>query len=789
MPKRHLLVACAAVGLFFYALPGSASGRLLLLEVFLNDRPTNLIASFEELSDGRFAATRAELAEIGLEPSGSGNADELVPLDQVADLTYSYDEANQRIDIAVSAAGRKTREYDASRSGGQDKQPVPTSAGYGGVINYALFGSSAYNEDSLRFQGISATLDGRVFTPFGTLSQSGIVRAPGVDEAEWLRLDSVLEISHPESMISFKAGDAISGGLAWTRPVRFGGLQIRRSFELRPDLVTIPLPSASGTAAVPSAVDLFVDGVRTFSQEVDPGPFRINNLPLVSGSGKARLVVRDAAGRETETEVPFFSSSELLRPGLFDFSAEMGRLRTGYATPDDQYSDDLFASVSLRGSVSEWLTLEGHGEISENLINGGAGAVARIGSVALVSAAVSGSRFGDETGAQIYAALETRLAGVSLHASSQRTFGAYHDLASALAKSEWDAGQGSVSNQPWLKAGGRMRKSVDRVAASVPLPFDDSTLTASFTNVVEVSGRETQIISGMWSRSLPFDATLHATAFTHLDRDRDTGFYVGLQMPLGKSATASLSAADAENGTTIRLDAAKPLQRTDGSVGWRVHASQGQHEHRSADLSYRSRYGQVRGGVAHNPAGLQAQLDAEGAVVVMDGIFAANRIDDAFAVVDAGAPGVEILYENRPIARTGPSGRALLPELRSNERNKISVDVLSMPLEVTLGRTEEIVVPARKTGVLVDLKGGETTHSALVVFHGADGVPLPVGSTGSLNGSGEKFVVGYDGQAFLNGLQASNTAEITAESGSCRSTFSFAPEPSILDMIGPFRCE
>jgi outer membrane usher protein len=125
-----------------------------------------------------------------------------------------------------------------------------------------------------------------------------------------LRLDTTWTYKDPDRTLTYRAGDMISGGLSWTRPVHLGGIQIQRGFSIRPDLVTLPLPSFSGSAAVPSTVDVYVNGVRTVSQDVDSGPFRINNLPILSGQGDASIVVRDSSGREVATTLPFFGLAQ-----------------------------------------------------------------------------------------------------------------------------------------------------------------------------------------------------------------------------------------------------------------------------------------------------------------------------------------------------------------------------------------------------------------------------------------------------------------------------------------------
>ena len=54
-----------------------------------------------------------------------------------------------------------------------------------------------------------------------------------------------------------------------------------------------PRSSFSGSAAVPSTVEVYAGGVHLFSQDVQPGPFTITGVPLVSGAGTARIVVSD----------------------------------------------------------------------------------------------------------------------------------------------------------------------------------------------------------------------------------------------------------------------------------------------------------------------------------------------------------------------------------------------------------------------------------------------------------------------------------------------------------------
>ena len=152
-----------------------------------------------------------------------------------------------------------------------------------------------------------------------------------------------------------------------------GGPQISRDYALRPDLVMGPTANVTGSAAVPSSVDVFVNSFRLYTQDVDPGPYRIENLPLVGGNGEATLVTREVSGKESTQTVPFFSSPRLLSPGAFGYSAEIGYRAQTMVWNSFSYAPSLIGTASLRGAIADWATVEAHTEDGAGLVNGGAG--------------------------------------------------------------------------------------------------------------------------------------------------------------------------------------------------------------------------------------------------------------------------------------------------------------------------------------------------------------------------------------------------------------------------------
>jgi len=782
--------------------PAAASADApMQLEVIVNGHPTQLIGAFVLRPDKRIASRRSELEELGINPPGHDAPDTLIVLDDLPGLAYRYDEATQRIEITAPRDLLVTKRYDLSR---RTRPDTPILSGWGAVLNYDLLASSGGGNSSwYAFNGASATFDGRVFTPYGTLSQGALLTSTFSDRFEPLRLNSTFAYSDPETMTTYRAGDTINGGLAWTRPIRIGGLQVDRNFGLRPDLVTIPLPSAAGTAAVPSTADIYINNIKTTSQDVGPGPYVLSNVPAIGGNGTARVVLRDSSGHTTETVLPFYISANLLAPGLFDYSVEAGMPRLSYGTTADTYVAKPVASASGRYGLFDWLTVEGHAEGGAGLINASGGFAARTGAFGVATVAAAASHYGSSTGFQSYLAYETRLWDFTISASSQLAFGTYNDLASVTARLQPSKTVGNpfdvssfvdlsasvanaVNSQLFLSA--RPPKALNRITIGAPVPFlTRATLATSFVQSIDATGLRQDIVSATLSTGWR-DASIFATAFTTLAGEKNTGFMVGVSMPFGKGANVATSVSGGTAGTHINTDAVKPLGVMPGSIGWRVHDSELGTADRAASVAYRSSFARAEVGVAQTGSAVQGTAEVEGAIATLGGgVFFTNRIDDAFAVVETGVAAVPVYYQNRLVAMTDSSGRALIPGLVSYQPNKIAIDTTKLPVDADVSASETVVTPGDGSGVKVDFTVKTDDHPAVVVFQGADGKPLVAGATGQIEG-GESFAVGYDGRAYIKNLSPTNNATITLLEGECHATFAYEPHPGEQVVISPVVC-
>ena len=775
--------------------------RELQLVVLVNGEKTDFFEPFVlDPQTNRLAARRRDLAEVGVR-TPDGPPDERIYLDALPGA-YRYDAARQSIDFILNDAQRLPRVYDAAR---MPDRPKPQAAP-GVIFNYSVFGGSVRDLASgqTTFNNANVMFDARAFSEWGVLTQTGLVGAAYYNQNaanadhRFQRYDTSYVYADPTSSITYKLGDAMTGGTAWSRPIRMGGAQIMRDFTLRSDIVTRPMPSITGSAAAPSTVDVLVNGVRAYSQNVAAGPYSITNLPLIAAGGNAQVVVRDATGRVVEQNLSLFNPARMLAPGVSDFSADGGWARRSYGSFSDDYDHrPIFSGVYRRG-LNEHMTLEGHAEGGAGLANAGAGVITRVGPFGTLNIAGAGSRSSYGVGGLVYGEWQTQFRRLSFSFGTQRTFSSYDDLASVTAHiapppvynpfAQPDSWYGIQLNR--LNA--RAPRSLDRAAVSFPLFDDRASMSLGVVNLVQKDGTTSRLFTASLSRSF---AWLHATLFANAYADRgdrkSLGASVGLNFPLMDGIYGSFGASGSrESRSALTAEISRPQRPVDDTYGYRLRGGFGPNTFGQAEASYRSSYAQVSASAIQTASSTQATAQLEGSVAVMGGgVFVGNKVDTAFAVVDAGAPGVSVTQDHRLVGKTNFSGKMLVPNLRPWERNVIGIDPEGQPVDYDPSKVAEVVAPRGNSGVVVSFGGRANVVAAIVVFIGPDGKPLAPGFKGHLDGKAETFLVGHDGRAYVRDLGKDNVAVIDLLDRECRARFAFTPTPGQQGIVRGVVCQ
>lgn len=746
---------------------GVATAALqLYLEVSLNQTAYGAPQPFE-LRDGHLFASVATLRQIGFVLDGHDDGESLAP-DSLAGVSVRYDASLQRvaIDAPLSLLSLATTRLNAP---GID---IPTAtASPGLLLNYDFYASRDDHSDS-----VTAFAELRAFgLGAGVFSQTAVTRSHRSEgeprRTESVRLDSSWRWSSPASMLSVTVGDVISGQLDWTRPLRLGGVRIGRDFGLQPYRITTPLPTFLGEVAVPSAVDLYVNGIRQYSGELPPGPFQLATIPGITGAGNAQLVVTDAFGRTRQLDFPFYAAQQLLAKGLSDWSLSLGVAREDYALRSFSYGSALLGSADLRYGISDKFTFEAHAEGGDGVVNGGLGAIWLLGRAGVFGATLARGQGRGDSGWLYAAAYNWSNGRFNIAADTQRTHGQYRDVAS------------------------RYGLDPARVSERAVASWNDThlgSLGMSYVRLIYRNQTPARYGSASWTRNFKSGAALSLSYNQNLDRSEDRNVYLGFSMNLDygrEDRRLQLSASLQRNRDRDQavLDLSRPVPG-DGGFGWRLQARGGDGEEGGlAEAGWLTSFGRYSLGLARQGDNDYGYASASGSLVWMGGhAFAARNVSDAFAVVSTGRADVPVLLENRLIGRTDRGGMLLVTPLNAWQRNRIGIDPMELPADLRLDRVEVQATPQDRSGTLVRF-GIEQVRAAVLVLQDLRGQALPVGSRVHLD-SGATAVVGYDGETYLDTLQAFNTVRVDTADGPCSVRFAY-PAGGGVPRIGPLICQ
>lgn len=723
---------------------------------------------------GDFYVASADLQRAGLPPDKLPHGD--VNTSRLAQVQTEYDSSGQRLLLTVP------RDWVPERImhfGGESSQSTPHH-GRGALLNYDFYASDSQHGGGQA----SVWHELRFFNDAGSFSSTGYVRqnlAGSHDQQEgYVRYDTVFTATHEDDATQWRIGDVISDALSWSNSVRVGGLYWGRDFSLRPDLVTWPLPEFSGEAAVPTSVDLFIDGYRAGSTQLQPGPFTLTNLPYINGAGDAVLVTRDALGRQVSTTLPFYVASELLAPGMSDGAATLGSLRRNYGIDNADYGPAV-GSATYRYGATDFLTLEGHGEAAEELALAGAGALVKLGRFGVVNGAWTESRMRDKSGHQINWGYQYSTAAFSLatqHSRRERGFGNL-----ALYDQSDDADD---DNQPLA--------SLSQRSDQYSLTFNMGTfgnIGAAWIDIRSFDAQKTELLNLSWSRNLWGSSSLYLAA----SRDRQQGDWtlaMSVQIPLGERDSAAFSMEKTPDaGQTQRINYTHSMP-TDGGFSWNLAwARQSQDsDYQQATLGWRNNNVELQGGTYGESDEMTWWGEAMGSLVLMDNqLFAANKINDAFVVVSTdGHADVPVNYENQPIGKTNEKGYLLISSVSAYYPANYSINTLNLPADIQLKETERKVALRRQSGYLVDFPM-EQERVASVILHDENAQPLPVASQ-VMRSQQKSAVVGYDGIVWLENLENVTILQATTPDGRhCQATLTLAANPQHkLQTYGPLIC-
>ncbi|MDN4548021.1 fimbria/pilus outer membrane usher protein [Pseudomonas sp. C32] len=562
-------------------------------------------------------------------------------------------------------------------------------------------------------------------------------------QREWARAYSYAQRVLPGTHANLTLGETFtSGDVFKSQPIT--GVLIGSDMGILPDVLQGYAPVIRGVAQTRAKLEVFQNGYPLYTTYVSPGQYEIDDLSTNGGSGELEIVLTEADGQVRRFTQSFATVSNLLREGVWRYSAAMGRyngshgleepllwqgtLAMGAGWNSTLYGGLMASEFYQAGTLGLARDLGHFGALSMDLTHSSAD----IGS--LDSPHVQGMSYALKYGKAFATNTNLRFAGYRYSTEG------YRDFDEAVRQRSQDA--------HWY--GSRRSRLEASIYQSIGTRSNLS-LTLSQQDYWQ-SGhteRQYQLNASTRYKSVGFNVFASQSLNTSRGSDRQIGLSISLPLDFGHSANASFDTQKSGDQFTQRatLSGSSDLNR----LNYQASISRDDNRQHAAALSlgYQASFGGVGAGVTQGPDYRNVSLNATGALLLhADGIEAGPYLGETTALVEVpGIAGVGLM--NAPGVQTNERGFALAPYLRPYRVNQLvlQTDQLGPDVEIDNGTAQ--VIPTR--GAIVKNTFAARTVTRLVITgRTSRGQVLPFGAQLSNRQGDVLGVVGQAGQVMLS---------------------------------------
>jgi outer membrane usher protein len=570
------------------------------------------------------------------------------------------------------------------------------------------------------------------------------------------------------------AGDFFTTLQGLGNSVNMGGLSISKRYGLDPYFVRNPLQNIRGLAATPSQLELYVDGQRVRSEQIQPGAFELRNFLDYGGATTAQVVLRDAFGQVQRFDYSFYFSDQPLAKGLSDYSYSIGALREDYGLRSNHYGAAAFSAFHRYG-FSDAITLGGFAEGKRGMINAGPSATIVLGDSGILSLTLGASRFDGLRGRAVAASYSYQSHRWSLGMELRKEYGSYAVLDNPVFVSnrQYDASLSAAYNVPG--EGSVAVSYATSVSKAANVPGQPVGTTATPPTKVTSLTYSTPLMSGRSSLVSRVSRVLQNQAYRN-------ELFIGLNYNFDNDFTvvSNLRKDDVGTGEFLQLVKNQPVGEGLGfSVsGDHIRGGTGSANNFLSSIQYNAPAALLRG--TYNPTSSQGQTSRgltaslAGGIGYVDGLFGVGRpITDSFGVVKVNSlEGVDVSVNGQTIGKTDSRGQLFLPSLSSYYDSDVSIASESVPIEYLVPNVKLKLSPSLRSGSIVNFDVTRLQAFTGSIQLESSGQRRPAEFTeGTLESGGKSFPLqtGKRGEFYLENLMpGSYLATLNVEGKPCR---------------------
>lgn len=562
-------------------------------------------------------------------------------------------------------------------------------------------------------------------------------------DREWTRANTYVQRDLPGTHANLTLGETFtSGDVFKSLPIK--GALIASDVGMLSDSLQAYAPIIRGVAQTRAKLEVVQNGYPVYTTYVSAGPYEIDNLSTNGASGELEIVLTEADGQVKRFTQSFATLSNLLREGVWRYSAALGHYNAAY----DLEAPLLWQGTLAMGTV--WDSTAYGGIMASDFYRGGTLGVARdLGSIgalsldlthssadidALNSQHVQGMSYALKYGKSFASRTNLRFAGYRYSTEGYRDFD--EAVRQRSHDSKW---QGSRRS--------RLEASIyQNMGASSAL-----SLTLSHQDYWQSSEaqRQYQLNASTHYKGVGLNLFTSKSLNDSHGNDRQIGLSITLPLDFGHSVNATFDAQ--KNGSDFSQRASLSGNTDQNRLNYQASISNenGQQQSGALSLGYQAPFGHLGAGITQGSDYRNISLNANGTLLAhANGIEAGPYMGETTALVEVpGIAGVGVL--NAIGVETDERGYALVPYLRPYRTNHVVLQTEQLGPEVDIENGTAEVVPRR--GAVVKTTFAARTVTRLVITgRTTNGRLLPFGAQLSDREGNVIGVVGQAGQVLLS---------------------------------------
>lgn len=587
------------------------------------------------------------------------------------------------------------------------------------------------------------------------LRSNNAFRSDAQGERTWSRAYTYLQRDLPGTHSQLTLGETYTPGDVF-RSVPVKGVQIASDMSMLPDSLQNYAPIVRGVAQTRARLEIRQNGYPIYSTYVSAGPYEINDLTTAGGSGELEIILTEADGQVRRFTQPYATLNNLLREGVWRYSASLGR----YNAPSFSVDDAMLWQGTLATGVGWNSTLYG-GLMGNDFYQAGTLGIGKnLGTIGALSFDVTRSA------ADIDPHDSSRnVQGMSYAMKYGKTFETRTNLRFAGYRYSTEGYRDFSEAVRERSADQRFRGSRrSLLEASV---FQDIgtrsslSLTLSQEDFWRSDDQQRQFQFNFSTRYNRVNYSLYASQSLNDDQFNDRQFGLNISMPLdfGRSTTATYDVR--ENRGRFNQRASLSGRGEGDRLNYRASLSSNESHQQSAELSlgYQAPFASLGAGLTQGTDYNNLSLNASGALLLHgDGLELGPYLGETSGLAHVpDIPGVGLL--NASSARTNDRGYALIPYLQPYRVNRVVLDTDQLDPNVEIDNGVTQVVP-RRGAVVKATFPARTVQRLVLTTRDSRGAALPFGAQVSNADDEILGIVGQAGQVLLGTVDGQQTLSV-----------------------------